>query len=98
MSLSGQLSNPDDTAFQAGLYKEIYPGTAKAIISEMHSHNLAMHEISTLVNNLPIHFLRNNEIYKYIIMFDDTCGGYECLFSFPVSIFHTRNSDYFLTV
>ena len=98
-SLARQLSNPDDeAAFQAELYEKIDPETAKAIIAATHRPNRAMHEISTSVNRLPIHFLRRNEIDKDIMTFEDTCGGCERLFSSPVPVFYTRHTARFLSV
>ena len=31
-------------------------------------------------------------------MFEDTCGGYERLFSSPVPVFYTRHTDHLQTV
>ena len=52
------MSNPEDKAkFQAGIYDNIYPETTNSIIAAAHRPNLAMHEIITSVNRLPIHYL-----------------------------------------
>ena len=56
-SLARQLSNPDNKAtFQAELYENIDPETAKAIIAANYHPNCDIHEISTSVNCLTIFF------------------------------------------
>ena len=85
-------------AFQAELYKNIDPETAKAIIAATHRPNRAMHEISTSVNHLTIYFLRRYEIENYIIMFEDTFRGCERLPSSPIPVFYNRHNALFLTV
>ena len=69
-SPSVQSSNLDNKAeSQAKLYENIDPETDKAIITTTHRPNCVMHDIITLVNLLPVHFLRRNEIDKDIMMF-----------------------------
>ena len=98
-SLYGKLSNLDNkAAFQANIYKNIDPETAKAIIAETHCPNDAMQDISTLVNRLPIIFLKRNEIDRNIIKFEDNYVGCELLFYSPVTKFYTRHTDRFLMV
>ena len=64
-SLSRQLSNPEDkAAFQAKLYKNIYPETAKVVIAAYHHLDRAMRKISNLVNRLPIHFLERMRLVR----------------------------------
>ena len=54
MILARQFSNPDnEMAFQAKLYKNIDPNTAKVVIAATHRPNSSMHKISTSVNSLP---------------------------------------------
>ena len=56
-SLSRPFSNLDDKAeFQAKLYKNIDPKTAKAIIASTHCPNNDIHKISIFVTCLLIHF------------------------------------------
>ena len=98
-SLARQMSKPDNKAsFQAGLYKNINPKTTKAIIAETRRPNFSMHNISTMVNCLPIHFLRRNNIDKDIMLFEDTFEGCERLLSSPVPVFYTHHNDPFLMV
>ena len=66
--------------FQDKLYKKIGPEPPKTIIESTNCPNCSMHEISTSVNCLPIHFLRRNDIDKYIMVFEDNCGGCKPLF------------------
>ena len=99
MSLARKLYNLDnEVKFQAELYKKIDPETTKAIISATHHSNRAMHKISTSANNLPIQFFKRNDIDKYIMTFEDTCVGYEHIFSSPINIFYTCHTARFLTV
>ena len=74
------------------------PNTAKDIIAETHYPNHYMHKIITLVYHLPIHIFRRNGIDKYIIMFEDTCGGFEHLFSSSIPVLYTCHTARFLTV
>ena len=83
---------------QAELYKKIDPETAKAIIAATYRPNRSIHGISTLVNNLPISFLIRNDIDKDILMFEDTCGGYERLFYSPIPVLYTRHTDHLLKI
>ena len=97
--LAIQFSNPDNkAAFHAKLYKNIKPETATSIIAATHCPNFSMHEISTLFNSLSIYFLRRNDIDKDIMVFEDTWGGCECLFSSPVPVFYTRRTSHLLTL
>ena len=92
--LAIKLSNLDNrAAFQAEIYKNIKPDTAKAIIAETCRPNHAMHNISALLNCLPIHFLRWNEIDKDIMTFRDTYVGCKSLFYFPVPVLRTHHID-----
>lgn len=97
-SLKRHLSDPADEAdFQAELYEKLPQEQADAIIAAVHRPNRAMFEISCAVNDLPMHFMRRNEIDKDVIIFEDTCGGSERLFSSPVPIFYTRHTARFLS-
>ena len=50
--LSGQFSNLDDeAAFQAELYKNIYPETARDIIAATHRHNRVIRNISDRIHD-----------------------------------------------
>ena len=50
--LSGQFSNLDDeAAFQAELYKNIYPETARGIIAATHRHNRVIRNISDRIHD-----------------------------------------------
>ena len=98
-SLKRHLSNPDEDEepFRAELYEKLPTEMADAIIAAVHRPNRAMFEISCAVNDLPMHFMRRNEIDKDVIIFEDTCGGSERLFSSPVPIFYTRHTARFLS-
>ena len=57
-SLAGQFSNPyGKVAFQSKIYNKIDPNTDKYIITSTHCFNRDMHNISTSVNIMTIHFL-----------------------------------------
>ena len=57
--LARQFSNLDDEGvFQAKLYKNIDRNNAKGIIAATNCTNRAMHNISTLLNCLSIHFFK----------------------------------------
>ena len=55
--LAGQFTNPyDEAGFQANLFGNIDPDTAKAVIVVTHCPNRTMHKINTSFNRLPIIF------------------------------------------
>ena len=98
ISLVEKLPNTDDEAvFQAELYKNIDPENAKEIIAANHRPNRAMYDIITLVNRMPVIFLRRDDIDKDIMTFEDTFIGCDRLFYSPVTLIYTRHNSHFLT-
>ena len=98
-SLDRKFSNLyDKAAFQSKLCENIHPDTTKAIISETHRPNSDIHDIRNSVNHLTIHFLIRNDIDKYIMKFEDTCGVCGRLSSSLFSVSRTHHTTCFLAV
>lgn len=97
-AMKRHLSPPeeDEEAFKAELYEKLPKAQADAIIDAAHRPNRALFDISMAVENLPMHFLRKNEIHKAITIFEDNLGSSERLLTSPVPLFYSRHSARFL--
>lgn len=92
------ISNPEDEeAYCREVRARLPPAQAEGLIAAVHRPNRAMLDLSVAVNALPMHFMRKNEIDKDIMLFGDTCGSNERLFSSPVPLFYTRHTARFLS-
>jgi predicted membrane chloride channel (bestrophin family) len=98
-SMKRHLSPPseDEEAFVEELYARMAPEQAEAIISAAHRPNRALYDLSVVIDKLPMHFMRKNEINKNLSIFEDTLGGCERLLSSPVPLFYTRHTARFLS-
>ena len=98
--LMRHLSNPkeDEDKFEVELRSKLSPELTDQIIGAVHRPNRAMQELSAAVNGLPMHFLRRTEIDRDVMVFENTCGGCERLFSSPIPIFYTRWTARFLSL
>ena len=50
----------------------------------------------SIITQLPMHYVRKNEINKNLSIFEDTLGGSERLLSSPVPLFYSRHTARFL--
>jgi len=98
-SMKRHLSPPDEDEadFQSELGSRLSPAQANAIISATHRPNRALYDLSVAIENLPMHFVRKNEINKNLSIFEDTLGGSERLLSSPVPLFYSRHTARFLS-
>jgi len=98
-SMKRHLSPPaeDEDAFQMEIKSRLTPEQAQSIIDAAHRPNRALYDLSVAIENLPMHFVRKNEINKNLSIFEDTLGGSERLLSSPVPLFYSRHTARFLS-
>jgi predicted membrane chloride channel (bestrophin family) len=88
----------DEEAFREELFEKLPPLQAEKIIAAAHRPNRALQDLSYAIDNLPMHFLRKNEIQKAVTIFEDDLGSSERLLTSPVPLFYSRHTSRFLTV
>jgi ion channel-forming bestrophin family protein len=76
-AMKRHLSPPaeDEDEFQKELKERLPPAQAKAIIDAAHRPNRALYDLSLAIENLPMHFLRKNEVQKAVTIFEDNLGS-----------------------
>lgn len=87
----------DEDAFQMEIKSRLTREQAQNIIDAAHRPNRALYDLSVAIENLPMHFVRKNEINKNLSIFEDTLGGSERLLSSPVPLFYSRHTARFLS-
>ena len=88
----------DENAFQVELYEKLPRQQAQKIIEAAHRPNRALQDLSFAVDNLPMHFIRKNEIHKAITIFEDNLGSSERLLTSPVPLFYSRHTARYVSV
>jgi len=88
----------DEEAFKEEVRARLSPEQAENLINANHRPNRALYDLSVAIENLPMHFVRKNEINKNLSIFEDTLGGCERLLSSPVPLFYSRHTARFLSV
>mmetsp|Transcript_23946 Transcript_23946/g.29458 ORF Transcript_23946/g.29458 Transcript_23946/m.29458 type:complete len:576 (+) Transcript_23946:244-1971(+) len=87
----------DETEFQKELLEKLPEGQARAIINAAHRPNRALQDLSVAIENMPMNFIRRNEIQRAATIFEDNLGSSERLLSSPVPLFYTRHTARFLS-
>jgi len=87
----------DEQDFRKELYEKLPKEQAAAIIAAAHRPNRALQDLSTAIENLPMHFMRKNEIHKAATIFEDNLGSSERLLTSPVPLFYSRHTARFLS-
>lgn len=87
----------DEEAFQKELYEKLPERQAAAILAAAHRPNRALQDLSLAIENLPMHFMRKNEIHKAVTIFEDNLGSSERLLTSPVPLFYSRHTARFLS-
>jgi ion channel-forming bestrophin family protein len=97
-AMKRHLSPPeeDETAFQVELYEKLPKQQAEMIIAAAHRPNRALQDLSYAVDDLPMHFIRKNEIHHSITQFEDNLGSSERILTSPVPLFYSRHLARFL--
>jgi len=88
----------DENAFKAELYERLPKTQAQAIIKAAHRPNRALYDLSLAIENLPMHFLRKNEMHAALTIFEDNLGSSERLLTSPVPLIYNRHTARFLSV
>jgi putative membrane protein len=88
----------DEEQFRMELYAKLPAAQAEAIIKAAHRPNRALFDLSLAIENLPMHFIRKNEIHMAATIFEDNLGSSERLLTSPVPLFYTRHTTRFLSV
>ena len=88
----------DEEDFKRELYEKLPRAQADAIISAAHRPNRALYDLSLAIENLPMHFIRKNEVHKACTIFEDNLGSSERLLTSPVPLFYSRHTARFLSV
>lgn len=86
----------DEEDFQKELMEKLPESQATAIINAAHRPNRALFDLSMAIENLPMHFMRKNEIHKAVTIFEDNLGSSERLLTSPVPLFYSRHTSRFL--
>lgn len=90
-------ADEDEAAFRQELYEKLPKGQADAILAAAHRPNRALQDLSVAIENLPMHFLRKNEMHKAVTIFEDNLGSSERLLTSPVPLFYSRHTARFLS-
>jgi predicted membrane chloride channel (bestrophin family) len=88
----------DEDMFCQELYEKLPAQQAQMIISAAHRPNRALQDLSYAIDDLPMHFLRKNEIHKSLTNFEDNLGSSERLLTSPVPLFYSRHLARFLAI
>jgi len=88
----------DEQFFKNELYERLPKQQAEAIISAAHRPNRALFDLSCAIENLPMNFMRKNEIHAAVTIFEDNLGSSERLLTSPVPLFYSRHTARFLSV
>jgi predicted membrane chloride channel (bestrophin family) len=88
----------DEAAFQQELYEKLPQQQAEMIIAAAHRPNRALQDLSYAIDDLPMHFMRKNEIHRAVTIFEDNLGSSERILTSPVPLFYSRHLARFLAV
>ena len=97
-SLQRHLTPPeeDEEAFRRDVRARLDRRQADALIAADHRPNKAMFDIGCAVNDLPMHFMKRNNIDADITSLEDIAGGCERIFSTPIPLIYSRHSARYL--
>jgi putative membrane protein len=88
----------DEAAFQQELFEKLPEQQAQMIIAAAHRPNRALQDLSYAIDDLPMHFMRKNEIHRAVTIFEDDLGSSERILTSPVPLFYSRHLARFLAV
>ena len=86
----------DEVNFRNEMLDKLPRQQAMAIIDADHRPNRALFDLSVAIENLPMHFLRKNQMHLSLTKFEDNLGSSERLLSSPVPLFYSRHLQRFL--
>jgi len=98
-SMKRHLSPPweDEEDFKKEMLAKLPQQQAEKIFEAAHRPNRALQDLSVAIENLPMHFMRKNEIHRAATIFEDNLGSSERLLTSPVPLFYTRHTARFLS-
>lgn len=88
----------DEIAFRAELYEKLPKQQAEMIIAAAHRPNRALQDLSYAIDDLPMHFIRKNEIHRAVTIFEDDLGSSERILTSPVPLFYSRHLARYLGI
>jgi ion channel-forming bestrophin family protein len=88
----------DEASFRLQLLERLPESQANAIVNATHRPNRALYDLSMSIENLPMHFMRKNEMQKALTIFEDTLGSCERLLTSPVPLIYNRHTTRFLSI
>jgi putative membrane protein len=88
----------DEEDFKKEMLEKLPKQQAEAIFAAAHRPNRALQDLSVAIENLPMHFIRKDEIHRAATIFEDNLGSSERLLSSPIPLFYSRHTSRFLTV
>lgn len=86
----------DEEDFKKELFEKLPAEQAKTIIAAAHRPNRALFDLSMAIENLPMHFIRRNEMQAAVTIFEDNLGSCERLLTSPIPLVYTRHTSRFL--
>merc|ERR1712127_443503 len=87
----------DEEDFKTELFEKLPKEQAEAVFAAAHRPNRALQDLSVAIENMPMHFMRKNEIHRACTIFEDNLGSSERLLTSPVPLFYSRHSARFLS-
>ena len=87
----------DEEAFQKELKEKLPEEQAQKILDAAHRPNRALQDLSVAIENMPMHFIRKNEIHRAATIFEDNLGSSERLLTSPIPLFYSRHTARFLS-
>jgi len=89
----------DEASFRLEMYERLPTELqANAIINAAHRPNRALYDLSMAIENLPMHFMRKNEMHKALTIFEDNLGSSERLLTSPVPLIYNRHTARFISI
>eukprot|EP00979_Chaetoceros_neogracilis_P000070 scaffold17_cov259-Chaetoceros_neogracile.AAC.22 len=87
----------DEEPFRKELLEKLPKEQAETIFNAAHRPNRALQDLSVAIENLPMNFIRKNEIHRAATIFEDNLGSSERLLSSPIPLFYSRHTARFLS-
>ena len=88
----------DEEDFKKEMLEKLPKEQAEAVFAAAHRPNRALQDLSLAIENLPMHFVRKDEIHRAATIFEDNLGSSERLLTSPIPLFYSRHTARFLSV
>jgi predicted membrane chloride channel (bestrophin family) len=87
----------DEVPFRFELLEKLPKEQANAIFDSAHRPNRALQDLSSAIENLPMNFIRRNDIQAAATIFEDNLGSSERLLSSPIPLIYSKWTARFLS-